>query len=369
MKKDRLITLAIHTYPKALILRGVLESHGISVAIQNVNLLKPVISPGVRVRIHETDLPHALEILENDPVFGDKVSDTMQSPRVLIPVDFSDYSMLACRLGFDFAKAHNAEVVLLHTFLTSVSSNTVSLSDALNYEFKESEEYTQLFANAKQEMTQFCHHLQQLMTAGEMPDVPFIHRICKGIPEDTIHLMSKELNPMLIVMGSRGKTRKEIDLIGSVTAEVIDASRYPVFAIPEGFAHTRMSEIRNIAFFTNFEQQDLIMLDNFMRLFSGYSFGVCFFHLTEEKSDKWVEIKLAGISDYCKTHYPGHEISYKIIGEDNFLDTVEMHVQASAVDVMVIPNRKQNIFARLFSSSIAHKMLLHTDTPLIVIPS
>ena len=47
MKKDRLITLAIHTYPKALILKGVLESQGIAVVIQNVNLLKPVISPGV----------------------------------------------------------------------------------------------------------------------------------------------------------------------------------------------------------------------------------------------------------------------------------------------------------------------------------
>lgn len=46
MKKDRLITLAIHTYPKALILKGVLESQGIAVVIQNVNLLKPVISPG-----------------------------------------------------------------------------------------------------------------------------------------------------------------------------------------------------------------------------------------------------------------------------------------------------------------------------------
>ena len=69
MKKDRLITLAIHTYPKALILKGVLESQGIAVVIQNVNLLKPVISPGVRVRIHEKDLPHALEILDTDQKF------------------------------------------------------------------------------------------------------------------------------------------------------------------------------------------------------------------------------------------------------------------------------------------------------------
>ena len=84
MKKDRLITLAIHTYQKALILKGILESQGIPVAIQNVNLLKPVISPGVRVRIHEKDLPHALDILENDPVFGNsEIAEKPQKNRIL----------------------------------------------------------------------------------------------------------------------------------------------------------------------------------------------------------------------------------------------------------------------------------------------
>lgn len=369
MKKDRLITLAIHTYPKALILKGVLESQGIAVVIQNVNLLKPVISPGVRVRIHEKDLPHALEILETDPVFGkSEISDKPQKNRILIPIDFSDYSLQACRLGFDFAATHQAEVVLLHTFLSPFSTGSLSLTETISYELKESEEHKLLFAKANREMANFCEKLQRLMTDGDFPSAPFIYRVCEGVPEDTIILRAKELNPSLIVMGSRGKTRKEIDLIGSVTAEVVDSGNFPVFAVPEGFTHTCMNEIKNIAFFTNFDQQDLISLDTFMRLFENYSFGIMFLHLTE-KSDAWTEIKLAGIRDYCQSHYPGREIDYKIIGEENFLDNVEKLFHESAIDVMVVPNRKRNIFARLFNPSIAHKMLFHTDTPLIAIPS
>ena len=34
-------------------------------------------------------------------------------------------------------------------------------------------------------------------------------------------------------MGTRGKSQKDIDLIGSVTAEIIDRSRTAVLAIPE----------------------------------------------------------------------------------------------------------------------------------------
>ena len=34
-------------------------------------------------------------------------------------------------------------------------------------------------------------------------------------------------------MGTRGKSQKDMDLIGSVTGEVIEVNRVPVLAIPE----------------------------------------------------------------------------------------------------------------------------------------
>ena len=42
MSEDRLITVAIYTYEKAQIIKGILENEGIPVAIQNVNLIQPV---------------------------------------------------------------------------------------------------------------------------------------------------------------------------------------------------------------------------------------------------------------------------------------------------------------------------------------
>ena len=86
---------------------------------------------------------------------------------------------------------------------------------------------------------------------------------------------------MLIVMGTRGKSQKELDLIGSVTAEVLDSTKLPVFAVPESVPFIR-----------------------------------------DEK-----------------------------------------------IDILTMTTRKRNIFARLFNPSIAHKMLFHADTPLLVIPS
>ena len=55
----RYITVAIHTFDRALALRSLLESEGIEVVLQNVNLTDPAVASGVRVRILESDLPLA----------------------------------------------------------------------------------------------------------------------------------------------------------------------------------------------------------------------------------------------------------------------------------------------------------------------
>ena len=113
--EDKLVTLAILTYAKAQILKNVLENEGIETYIHNVNQIQPVVSSGVRVRIKESDLPHALKITESsvwlsEEVVGGKPPKVENiSNKVIIPVDFSTYSMKACEFGFNFAQNIGAE--------------------------------------------------------------------------------------------------------------------------------------------------------------------------------------------------------------------------------------------------------------------
>ena len=105
--EDKLVTLAILTYTKAQILKNVLENEGIETYIHNVNQIQPVVSSGVRLRIKESDLPRALKITESsvwlaESIVGEKtpkVEDDNDSRKILIPVDFSNYSIKACEFG------------------------------------------------------------------------------------------------------------------------------------------------------------------------------------------------------------------------------------------------------------------------------
>ena len=72
-----------------------------------------------------------------------------------------------------------------------------------------------------------------------------------GVPEDSIGEKAKSLKPQIIVMGTRGSGKKEKELIGSVTCEVLDSCHFPVFAVPESANIFEINELRHILFFCN----------------------------------------------------------------------------------------------------------------------
>lgn len=367
---DRLITIAIYTYQKAQIIKGILESEGIDVFIQNVNLIQPVVSSGVRVRINEKVLPHALNVLEQYPDLTKETTvDKEQTPttkRILVPIDFSTHSQAACKIAFDFAHSIDAVVQLLHVYFNPYFPGAIPVSD-ITYELTDTQVGIEVRERATQELNKFVGELQQQVANGTLPPVPFTYTLREGIPEDEVSLYCREVKPSMIVMGTRGSHQKEIDLIGSVTAEVIDSARCPVFATPLDATFVAGGENNKVAFFTQFDQHDLLALDTLMRLLGKHPFQIDFIHVAPKHS-AWDEVKLAGIKSYFETHYPTRKAVYSMVDGEDFLPAIERYITDNAISALAIPARRRNLFARLFNPSIATKMLFHSNTPLLVIP-
>jgi len=364
---DKLVTVAIHTYERAVIIKGILETEGIEVCLHNVNLIQPVISAGVRVRINEVDLPAALKILENLN-FPDEVeaATTPISPYVLVPVDFSAYSLKAARLAIKLAADMDAGVTLLHTYYSPIYAGGLPISDAFVFDEHNEEAMHKQIQHMHESMDALEAQLKADMEQKKLPEVPLTIKFREGVPEEQILTYSKKRPPRLIVMGSHGKGSKEDDLLGSVTADVIERSRVPVFAFPADMAFESMAECKHIGFITQFDQRDLVAFDAFMQLMKPYSFKVYFLHMSTDP-DAWDEIKLNGIKAYFSRQYPDMESAYCMIKGDGLINSLNEFIQERTLDMVVLTAQKRNIFSRLFNPSLANKMLFHSNTPVLVI--
>ena len=362
----RLITLAIHTYEKALALKTILEREGVVAVLNNVNLANPSISSGVRVRISESDLPLALRIVENPDVFKSNDQHSEELKTIIVPIDFSDYSYRACLVAFNIAKLHKAQLSIIYSYIGNYSIDNLRFNEDYH---QENEEANKNKINAKERMSQFSNKLIEQIKFGVIPPIRFTTTILEGVPEDSITEFAKQNKPLAIIMGTRGAGKKEKELVGSVTGEVLDSCRFPVLAVPELVSSFEISRLKHLVFFCNFDNKDIIALDMLYRLLPNISLDITMVNIPNQTTklvDPFFKQK-SEILKYCSNNYP--RFNFKV----NTLDIKDINkefefIKETPIDLIIIPNKKKNVFARFFNPSLAHKILLHSDIPMMTIP-
>lgn len=360
MSQERLITLAIHTLEYAKTVCEMLEREGITAELHNINLDHPVVAPGVRIRIKESDLPLALRIVENREILATTTTATTNENRtILVPTDFSDHSFNAALLAFNLARRFQTDLTFIHAYLDPDRSANIQLSDVYNYDSLQTANST-IVADAHESMERFLDRVKDAIKKGVIPAVKFRTVIREGVPEDIIDKYAKEHSPHLIIMGTREALRKERDLVGSVTAELLDGSRHSVISLPALCNLRDLGSINEITFFCNLDQTDILALDTLKRVFPDKKIRINLVYIERHyhhESKKAVD----NLLEYCNTHFPGYTFTFRHTPADQLILSPEE-------ELIVVPNKRKNIISRLFNPGLAHRILFRTDIPMMVIP-
>ena len=361
--EPKLVTLAIRTYQRAQMIKSVLEENGIETVIHNLNIEQPELAVGVRVRIKDSDLPRALEIVEEMEKAWESETETRAVQQVLIPIDFADPVDKTIDFGFHFAQKYNAEIVFLYVYFSPAF--TISAHNDLNtYSISDSELLRRIISSANADAENMGNLLKKRIAKGELPDIQYSFELKEGVPEDEILDYCKKNNPVLVVMGSHGKS-VNTELIGSVTAEVMESTASPVFAVPVEVQMKTPDEIKRVAYLTNFDQKDLIAIDKTIELIGAEGLEIYFIHASE-KNEAWSEVMLAGIKSYFSSHYPGIKTHYALIGPDNSPDLIDNYLKTKNIDLLAFNTRRRKLFSRLFNTGLAYKLVLNSDTLLFI---
>lgn len=369
----RLITLAIHTYDRALAVRQLLEAEGISVTLQNVNLERPEVASGVRVRIQESDLPLALRIVENPDMFGSSASHPAVSTgrhTIIVPTDFSTHSLNAVGVAVRLAQARKADIGFLHSYIDPRLSGAASLSDKLTFDLVDNDESLGISSAAKARMKDFADNLLDEMKKGDMPMTRFSTAVVEGVPEDAINNYARENPPYLVVMGTRCARQKEADLIGSVTAQVLDECRFPVMSIPATADASKCVSPSKILFFGNLDQEDIVAMDALYRFFPSAGLDVTIVHIPQRSrfADLLAGKSAMALSDYCSKAFSHFSFRTVPLSPKSAVEELKKMNIEQNFDLIVIPNRRKSALSRLFNTGLPYKILFQADIPMLVIP-
>jgi len=361
---NELITLAIHTRDKANILKQVLESRGIQVFLEE-NLSSSGF--GISIKINEKDLTRALTIIEEHNLFSYSDQQTYKIDdgrlRILVAVDFSTYSMNACRVAFHIAKEMNAKVKILHVMQNLYFPSSLPFADTLKEPTDES-----ILDKARKQILDLCLEIDQQITAGEWPSVNYSYSLREGIVEEEIDNFIKEYKPVIVVLGTKGKDKNDTNILGSVTADIIEMTNVPILAVPENAPIKDVKDLKHIAFLTNLSKRDLTsfsVLVSFLKP-KDHNAKITLLHVNM-KNDKWRESDLLEMKGYLDREYPGLDVKFKLIDAQDKLKGINDFLVEDSVHIVVVNTRRRNIFARMFIPSVSRKMLSKLNIALLVL--
>ncbi|MDR2928641.1 MAG: universal stress protein [Cytophagaceae bacterium] len=374
MKEEKIITLATYTYQHAQVVKSVFDAKGIECFLQNANLIQGAVTTGVKIKINESDFPQAMKILEaiELPVIekevGEKKVGRPAKPKVLFPVDFSDYSEKAGQVALDWALKLKAELTVIHVYFAP-SVHTLPFPDTFFPDDGLDERLNDIETQANENMNKFVESMKA-KNGKRFEQIVVKHHLLKGVAEDEILAFSNEYKPTVVIMGTRGKDRKAADLIGSVTAEVAEKAHVPVLAIPEDFDYRGIDNIKNILYATNFEKADFMALKKLESIVAPLNVKIFFVHVGSQKDEKkWDMIKLEELKSYIAKLVPEVEVSCDLIEAENFWLGLERYVQREKIDIISFTTHRRSLVTRLLYSNVERKMLYQTNTPLLVFHS
>lgn len=373
METYNYIPIAVHSPAYAGMIIQKLSAHGIKTKTDNLTVGKREVFIGVRIRVPEQDAATAIKIAESGSSPADvNLAKTAGTGGVLlIPVDFSDYSIPAVKAGFEFAVRLNMHPLIMHTFAAPLGQAQTSFADPftdnLTDELQDAAAGMEMRRQSELRMHAFREKIRKEQEQGNLSDIKFSTQVSQGLPEEVISEYCKVSPPGLIVMATRGKRRREADMIGSVTAEVLDSCRVPVFTVPENISFIGVENITRLIFFCNLDQKDIYSIDSLMAMFDCPKVDVTLIPVSDAP-DATVERKVNELQAFLSSKYPIAEFDAVTLTKKDFRQRLESTVESKGIQLLIVPNKKTNIFSRLFKPGMAHRILFERDMPMLALP-
>jgi Universal stress protein UspA and related nucleotide-binding proteins len=274
-------------------------------------------------------------------------SDIMK--KILVPIDFSEYSEYALEVAAQMAKSNESGVVLLH--MIGMSESVLD-----NSEIAEEQEAKYYLKLAKKKLKDFTkkEYLQEI-------PVEVIIQNYKDFKE--VNQVAKEQNCDLVVMGSHGTSGLSDLFVGSNTEKVIRTSEVPVLVIKHRYLNFK---VKKMVFASDLENESITAFKKASAFANLLSASIEIVYINDAGAN------FMGVDDVRKkvANYK-KELDQSVEVRFHNYHTVEgglfNYCLMNDVDLLVIPTHGRKGFAHFLVGSLAENVSNHAKLPVMTI--
>ena len=276
--------------------------------------------------------------------------------KILIPVDFSEYSQCAVDYACQLPLVNSGvqELELVHVF-TNQSNLYV------NREFRTTLQDPQVDV-AKAEMDKM----------KEIIHIKYPHVRCRelfksGNLYEEVSKVTAEFAYDAVIMGTKGTSGLEAIFLGSNTYDVILNTRTPVVGVPKGSTTFKKERIGLLC---NFKPSEIEALQQAINLF-GKDFELILIHVNKDDRDiRLIDEQFKNWIEEIIQHTGVENISYTVKSQALYNRAVEniAHAISNAlideqIDIMLVTKSRKSFFRQIMGENIVRKLAYNMTIP------
>lgn len=283
--------------------------------------------------------------------------------RILVPVDFSDYTNYVTQYAIGIAQKISGEVTLYHAYLDPTLGAPVPTYDFGNY----NDTYTHIIDDTEkleiEKLESIYKKCKIELEKKEIDNVKLSYTLESGFPEEQILNYSLKEQTDLIAIGTKGNGGLMGELFGSVTEKIVENANIPVLVVPE---KSMFDGINNVLYATDYRDSDLKVIEKLADIFSPFNVNINCVHVcfgTKEQKDLREMVKL---KQKLRYEFKGSNIQCSIVESDDILHGFKEFLSKQKIDVIALTTHKRNVFTKYLNPSFTRKFIFQSKLPLLV---
>lgn len=274
--------------------------------------------------------------------------------KLLIPVDFSEYSNTALNYACELAKDAGHSIDLIHVFSQHSNSyaNVTGESPLIDPRVPE----------AKQNMEDLLNEYRT-----KFPGLSIEGLFKEGNLYDEIKAVTNATAYEAVVMGTQGSSGLEAVFIGSNTYDTIMNTTTPVLAIPDS---AKTYKKNKIALLCNFKEAELTALAQAIPLFK-VDYQLILIHVNaSDRAIKDIDADFKNWINRIESELQIHDISYIIKPQTLFMGKKESVAQGitsvlidEQVDILLLTKSKKSVFRQWTEGNVIKKLAFNIQIP------
>ena len=283
---------------------------------------------------------------------------------ILIPIDFSNGSLMTCKYAIHLAGDRPSRIVLLHVYPDQLMVPDSSFPSGIDSDnFLSNELIIELRKNAIKNMLDFSKEVKSYLNKKNLKHIELRHEVTGGDPYWEVHSVANKIDPELVVMGTHGDGKKGF-LEGSMAEHIMNKLDIPVLAVPESVDALK---VQNIMYATNYNDKDYKKIKTLLDLFQHPQSKINIVHFELQGTTHEDLSMMDSLRNNLKVEFPNRNISFHAVDSGKKSEVLKEFTDEYEINVIAFIAHKTNIFKNLFSSQIHKKDFFKLELPMLAL--